>query len=253
MWPRLVSGCLLAVCCVALAATASAIAPFSAGRAGADPPAAWQPYAFGKGRQATRFALVEDDGKVVLQAQANASAGALIHPLHADPRQTPWLAWRWKVANLVAKGDMLTKAGDDFPARVYVLFDYDVSRLPFLVRARVAAARLIYGDRVPAAALCYVWDNRRAPGFTAWNAYTSRVRMIVAASGDAQVGHWVAEAHDVARDFRNAFGEEAPPISAVVVAADTDNTGEAATGYFGDFRLGSTAADAEVGAAGEIR
>jgi hypothetical protein len=243
-WLRVASGGLLAACTLALA-TASGIAPFSAARPGAALPDGWQDYAFGKGRRATRFTLVEDDGKVVLKAQADASAGALIHPMNADPHRTPWLAWRWKVTSLVARADMLTKAGDDFPARVYVLFDYDVSRLPLLDRARIAAARLIYGAQVPAAALCYVWDNRHAPGFTAWNPYTSRVRMIVTESGELRVGHWVVESRDVAQDFRDAFGEEAPAISAVVAAADTDNTGESTASYFGDFQLGTTRAEAE--------
>jgi hypothetical protein len=47
----------------------------------------------------------------------------------------------------------------------------------------------------------------------------------------------VAESRDVAEDFRRAFGEPAPAISAVIVATDTDNTGERALSYFGDVAL----------------
>jgi hypothetical protein len=141
------------------------------------------------------------------------------------------------VENVLAKSDMLTKAGDDFPARVYVLFDYDERKLPVFERVKIAAARMIYGDPIPVAALCYVWDNRQPPGFTAWSAYTTRLRMIVARSGREQAGRWVEESHDVAADFRRAFGEEPPPIAAIVVAVDTDNTGEKATSYFGDITL----------------
>lgn len=38
-------------------------------------------------------------------------------------------------------------------------------------------------------------------------------------------------------DFRRAFGEEPPAVSAVAVATDTDNTGEKATAWYGDIVL----------------
>jgi hypothetical protein len=81
----------------------------------------------------------------------------------------------------------------------------------------------------PAAALCYVWDNRHLVGVSAWNAYTDRVRMIVVESGPQHAGTWRSEQRGVAADFRAAFGEEAPPVIGIALAADTDNTGESVT------------------------
>jgi hypothetical protein len=58
--------------------------------------------------------------------------------------------------------------------------------------------------------------------------------MVVADSGPAQLGRWVARERDVAADFRAAFGQPAPAVSSVIVSADTDNTGESAESWFGD-------------------
>jgi len=63
------------------------------------------------------------------------------------------------------------------------------------------------------------------------------VRMIVAESGAANLGKWVTIRRNVAADFRTAFGEDPPAISGVVLATDTDNTGESATAYYGDIRF----------------
>ena len=109
--------------------------------------------------------------------------------------------------------------------------------LPASERAKIALARSVAGDVVPAAALCYVWDGTLPAGTTLWNAYTDRVRMIVVESGAARRGEWVNEERDVAADFRAAFGEEPPPISGVAIAADTDQTGETVRAWFGDIRF----------------
>ena len=47
----------------------------------------------------------------------------------------------------------------------------------------------------------------------------------------------MAEARDVAEDFRAAFGAAAPAITGVAVSADTDQTQEKVTAWFGDLRL----------------
>lgn len=37
-----------------------------------------------------------------------------------DLKEYPIVAWRWKVENVVAKGDVTKKAGDDYAARLYI-------------------------------------------------------------------------------------------------------------------------------------
>lgn len=218
-------------------ATARQPAPFSAAAPGDALPPGWQETVLPNIDRHTRFDLIADEGVVALRARSDAAASSAVHALSVDPARTPLLTWRWKVSRVLDKADMASKTGDDYAARVYVLFDYDIARLPFLTRGKLALARAFYGDAVPAAALCYVWDNRHPVGTAAWSAYTDRVRMIVLESGPARAGVWTTETRDVAADFRAAFGEDPPPIVGAVLAADTDNTGESVETLFQDLRF----------------
>lgn len=222
-------------------AFAQAIAPFSAGVPGPALPAGWEPLTV-PNLKPNLFDLVEDGGRVVLRARSAQSASSLAFRLDADPAKSPILAWRWKIDRVVAGADLSQAQGDDFAARVYVSFDVPLETLSLLDRAKFQVARLLYGATLPTAALCYVWDNRNPPGMTAWNAYSRRLRMVVVRSGAERAGQWVAESRDLEADFRAAFGAEwrgpVPRVTGVALGADTDQTGEAVTAWFGDLALG---------------
>jgi len=209
---RRILGYLLSVSFIGRAGAQAALEalPFSSLKPGTGLPGWLKPVTFWNRPRHSEFALVVDEGRTVLRARANASTSGLAREIMVDPRRTPILAWHWKVMNLIAKSDMATKDGDDFPARLYVTFDD------------------------PRRSLCYVWDARRPVGTVAANAYSDRVQMVVAASGAAQLGRWVTLERDWTADYRRAFGGEATPADGVVVSADTDNTGESAESYFGD-------------------
>lgn len=183
------------------------------------------------------ISLVEEDGRTVLRVKSVGAAGAAAHDLAADPAATPVLAWRWKVERALERAAWGTKDGDDFAARVYVTFDVPIEALPFFQGLRIRIARSIFGEELPTAALCYVWASREPAGTSGWNPYSDRVRMIVLESGKARAGQWVGESRDVAADFRAAFGEPVPRITGVLLSADTDQTGESVTAWFGDVRL----------------
>jgi DUF3047 family protein len=220
------------------AAAAEVLAPglFSAEAPGGLPQG-WVAFSFARHEPQTDYRLVKVDGVTVVRAEADASASALMRRIAFDPKQYPLLRWRWKVENLLAKADIRRKEGDDFPARLYVMFDYDLGKLSFAERTKVRLARLLYGAETPAAALCYVWDNRTAPGSILPSAYTDRVRLVVLRSGPGEVGRWVTEERNLYEDFRSAFGEDPPMGSGLAIATDTDNTGERAVAYFGDITL----------------
>lgn len=221
----------------ALAADAPAPRAFSAFPPGALP-APWRLLVPPRAR-APEAALVDDGGVTVLRVRSADAAGTAAQPLALDPSRTPVLAWRWKVDRVVAAADLATKRGDDFAARVYVFFDVPPSELPLGTRVKLLLARVLYGEALPAAALCYVWDNRHPAGTSAWSAYTDRVRVIVLESGAARAGEWIEERRDVAADYRAAFGADAPlhAVSGVAAGNDTDQTGESATAWFGDLRF----------------
>ncbi|MFN0040964.1 MAG: DUF3047 domain-containing protein [Burkholderiales bacterium] len=211
--------------------------PFSPASPGEVLPAPWHFTTVPKVKKHTRYSLVEDAGVTVLRAEAHASMATLTHALQIDPHVLPVITWRWKIGSLLEKSDPTSKDKDDFPARVYVLFDYDIRKLSFGTRTKIRMARALYGADIPLAALCYVWDARLARDTSMWNAYTDRVRVIVAESGAANVGRWVEVRRNVLEDFRAAFGEDPPPISGVAIATDTDNTGESVVAWYGDIRF----------------
>jgi hypothetical protein len=212
------------------------VGAFSAGSPGGPIPGGWRTVRL-RGVAATDFRAVDLEGTTAVQMDAAKAAATLYRPVKIDPARTPLVHWRWRVRNLIDGSDLKRKRGDDLPARLYVMFDYPLDRLPVVDRAKILLARSVAGDAVPAAALCYVWDGRLPPGTSLWSAYTDRVRLIVAESGSRRLGQWVTERRDVAADFRAAFGEDPPPISGIAIAADTDQTGETVRSWFGDIRF----------------
>lgn len=182
----------------------------------------------------TRYTLVDDQGTTVLKADAISSMTALAHPVHVKGVDAPLLRWRWKVEAPVAAAEMGSREGDDYAARIYVLFDYPMDRLPLLQRLKLQLGELVFKRALPKAALHYVWDNRQPVGSILTNPHTERARMIVVQSGGARAGEWVVETRDVAADFRAAFGEDPPDIIGIALATDTDNTGASATAWYGD-------------------
>ena len=208
--------------------------PFSSGPLAATAPPGWAVQTLPKVERQTRYDLVNDSGSIVLRARADASASSLRHGLFADPKQTPTLRWRWRTERVLEGGDIDTKQGDDYAARLYVFFDRSEDQMTMKERTLLKLGRMRYGNQLPAAALCYVWDNRKPVGTIQDNAYTPFVAMVVASSGSAQVGRWVSLQRDVAEDYRRAFNTDPPRIIGVAVSVDTDNTGESTTTYFGD-------------------
>ncbi|MGH8679013.1 MAG: DUF3047 domain-containing protein [Burkholderiales bacterium] len=197
-------------------------------------PRPWRTVTIARIARHTDYALVSDSGVTVLRAKSDASMSSQARTLDIDSSRFPWLRWRWRVENLLAKSDMRTKDGDDFPVRLYVMFDYDIGKLSFFDRAKLRIARLLYGSDIPYAALCYVWANREPVGATAWNAFTDRVRMIVVESGAIRLGQWVDFERNVAKDFEAAFGDAAPRVSGIAIASDSDNTQDQSLAYYGD-------------------
>ena len=222
----------------ALPAAATDIAPFSRARPGTALPDGWRPLTLP--RIATpEVALVEEAGTTVLRSRAAAAGGTVAHALDVSPSDRPLLSWRWKVDRVVERANLAEKGGDDFAARVYVFYDVPVEGLSLGARVKALVARAVWGEKLPTAALCYVWDNRHAPGTSAWNPYTDRVRTVVLRSGSP--GAWAGESRDLEADFRAAFGSQwagpVPRLTGVAIGNDTDQTGETVTAWFGDFRL----------------
>ncbi len=199
-----------------------------------DLPTDWKPLTFEKIKRHTSYQLVKDGDTTVVRAMSEAASSGLTREMRIDPAEYPIVEWRWKVGNVLEKGDVSRKAGDDYPARIYITFEYDSERVGFLDRVKYEAVRLLYGQYPPLGAINYIWESKAPVGTVVPNTYTEQVVMFVLQSGPSKLNTWVTERRNVYEDYKAAFGEEPPMISGVAIMTDTDNTGESATAYFGD-------------------
>jgi hypothetical protein len=210
--------------------------------AGTLPPPPWRVVGLPKSsKPLTRFDMVALDGAPVLRVQTDHSYANLVHDLPGMALATGTkLKWRWRLDHALQGTDLRQKAGDDSPLKVCALFDMPLEQLGFVERNLLRAARSMSGENLPAATLCYVWDARLPAGSLLDNAYSHRLRMIVLDSGEQHLGEWSRHAQDLEADFHRAFGQESstlPPLIAVLVGADSDNTGGQSLGYVGDITL----------------
>lgn len=230
-----------AITLLALGCTAARAAPGDLRQVPALSADGWRHQALPKVERANEFQLVPHEGRRVLRIRSSSSASSWVTPLAIDATRQPLLRWQWKVSRSLAGSDLRTKRGDDYAARLYVLFDLPPEQLSLGDRLRIRAARALSGVDVPAAALCYVWGHGQPVGSSAWNPYTDRVRMIVVDSGDAHAMQWRSVERDVRRDWAEAFGGPMPSINGVAIGSDTDNTADEVETWFGDLSFSAIA------------
>ena len=209
------------------------VGKFSAAVEGSALPEGWKPLVFKKVPSNTAYSLVRDSGTVVVKAVSRATASGLAREVAIDPREYPVVHWRWKIENLLKTGDVTRKAGDDYPARLYVTFAYDPDKVSFSRKAKYKVGKVIFGD-IPIAAINYIWDATAPQGLFIDNAFTDFAKMIVIRSGQMGVGTWVEEERNIFEDYQKAFSGDPPMINGVVIMTDTDNTKESAVAYYGD-------------------
>lgn len=210
------------------------VGKFSAASEGSALPDGWKPLTFKKIEKHTVYQLVKDGGATVVKAVSEASASGLTREIKINLAEYPIVQWRWKVANVLTKGDVTRRDGDDYPARLYVTFEYDAGKVGFFDKAKYEATRLLYGQYPPLGAINYIWESKAPKGTVVSNPYVERVKMIVVESGAERLNQWMSEERNIYEDYKKAFGEEPPMISGIAVMTDTDNTGESATAFYGD-------------------
>ena len=177
----------------------------------------WTPKSF-KGQ--TEYRLLQEDGRVVVQATSNAAASGMVKQLEFDPAKYRYLRWSWKIADTVKGGDEKTKAGDDYAARLYVVF-------PGLFFWQTKAIN-------------YIWANKLPKGETIPNAFTANAMMVAVESGSSLAGRWLQEERDILADYKQLFGEDPPKAGAVAMMTDTDNTGASAVAWYGDIVISTS-------------
>lgn len=167
----------------------------------------------------TRYQQVELDGQAALHAVCKeATASGLFYREKIDLRETPVIEWRWRVDDTFRDIDETTRAGDDYPARIYVVDEHRVLRW----RTR---------------ALNYVWSSMQAPGNNWDNAYASQARMIAIRGPEDTGGGWHTERRNVREDFQRFHGRSPERINVVAIMTDCDDTGQTAEAWYGEIRF----------------
>ena len=193
----------------------------------------------------TRYESVLLEGQRVLRVEAQGGYGHLVHDL--PPSAAPasgQLVWRWRLDRANARADLRQKSGDDVALKVCASFDLPLGQVPFVERQVLRLARSRTGQALPAATVCYVWDPSLPAGTVLDNAYSRRLRMVVVRGQGDALGAWADERRDVAADLRRLFGDELggtgatlPPLTAIAVSADADNTGADSLGHVASVAL----------------
>jgi hypothetical protein len=239
-------GAIAAVACAALAGCAippasppgdirlPAVGQFSSEKPGDVLPSGWRVWQLSGLKRPTEYRLIDYEGRTVVFARARGSASGLVFPISIDPKEYPVLTWRWKVPALIAGADNTRRSTEDSPVRIVIAFEGDRSKLPLDERLFAEQFRMFTKQEFPYALLMYIWENRAPIGSVIENLHTSRIRMIVADSGEANLGVWREETRNVYEDYRRAFGEDPPRIRSIGIMTDSDNTGEDAQAFYGD-------------------
>jgi hypothetical protein len=165
----------------------------------------------------TRYTAVQKDNLPSIMAESKGSASGLFFKIAYKPEAYPILQWSWQIEHVLEAGDARFKKGDDYAARIYVVF-------PSLFFWRTKA-------------LNYIWANTLPKGEMLANAYTENAVMIAVQSGNQQAGQWQSEKRNIIDDYRQAFGESPPEVGAIAIMTDTDNTGEHVRAWYGPISI----------------
>jgi len=163
----------------------------------------------------TQYQFVRDEGHQVLEAVAEGTASGFFREIKIDLNKTPYINWSWWIEETLQGNDEKSKAGDDYPVRIYVVASGGL----FFWRTR---------------AINYVWSGSQVEGSHWPNAYTARAMMVAVRSGNALRGQWMQEKRNVYEDLKLLFGREITQIDAVAIMSDADNSGGRVRARYGD-------------------
>ncbi len=170
------------------------------------------------------YAIVPTRRGGFLSAYSQKSASGLLYWLNFDPKQQPMVSWRWKVIKFPEKkGGVVTEEGDwiekdDYAARLYVIFP----RFPF--------TRL--------QCLEYVWDKELPEGTVIANPAFPNLKIIVAESGEKNLGRWVYQERNIYEDFIKLFDGKPGKAGAIGIMTDADNSQSTAEAQYDDIKVG---------------
>jgi hypothetical protein len=171
------------------------------------------------------YSVGEYKGRMALKALSDKSASGLVLKQQVDLSITPYINWSWLIEKQLLNLNELSKAGDDFVARIYVVID---------------GGFLVWKTK----SLSYVWSSNQAKGMVWDNPFTgSSVKMMSIQGSNSQKGKWFEEKRNLYKDLIDVFGDQGSEsanlkayknIDIIAIMTDTDNSKQTAESYYGD-------------------
>ena len=181
-------------------------------------PPGWQTYETPGGHPAYDFTVVEHAGRRALHMKSAGEHSTIAKEVRADLAATPFLAWQWRVLSLPQGADLRNRATSDATGHIFAIWP----RFPAFARSRLIG---------------YVWDAALPVGTVLPSQKAGTVTFIVARRGDQGLGQWLDERRNVADDYLRVFGEAPPPLPALALSIDTNDTRSSAEAMFGRIEL----------------
>ncbi len=171
----------------------------------AGPPPGWNVRNI-RGQHAPEIEILNDGEGSVLRIQGAGRAAWFYNELPTQLNESPGsLSWSWRVLQAPAGADLRREKTDDSPLRVYVVF----GKPGFFGRA----ARVIF----------YTFGAAEPERYERASFVSDKLH-VIRVGGTSDVGHWRENSVMPFADYRRVWRGKPPPITAVGVMQDTDQT-----------------------------
>jgi len=167
----------------------------------------------------------------ILIAKSDDSASGIKFKKNYDIFKYPVLKFAWKINNVYEKGNALEKEGDDYPIRIYIMFEYNPDNAGFWQSVKYDLAKSIYGEYPPDSSLNYIWSNKVQEDKIITSPYTEQAKMVVLDSSITYLNTYRVHEVNVLKDYIKAFGENPPKNVTIAIMTDSDNTHEKSLSY----------------------
>ena len=212
-------------------------------------PRGWNLLRFSKIKTLTNYTPIENSNNVFIKAESEGSAAPIYKVSKFDPKEYTYLSWRWKVENILEKGNAHIKEGDDFSVSLGIIFDYDPQRASLRKKILYTLVKLFYGVYPPDYVIAYVWGNgvHVKKGDKIANPYSKIVKMFVLENGSKHLNQWITEERNILEDFKEAFGAyPKQKVGGIAIHTHSDDTSNyykekyRAVGYYDDIIVSKT-------------
>ena len=176
-------------------------------------PSGWKPY---KKEGRKLYIVRTSEGDAYLHADVPPVPIQIGKKMKLDPKDWPYLSWRWRVVVPPEGGDERYKEKNDSGAAIYVVFNRGWPKF----RRHV---------------IKYVWSSADLPkGEVLKGHYDPNMYVVVLRNARSPLNRWFSEKVNVFQDYKRIFRKAPPEIIGVALMTDADDTNSRAVADYDD-------------------